>query len=207
MSVAARRYLPHLTALLTLTLIPVGMHSYANFRTDDCEHPTALAPRAGAPSSYLNERFQPAQWRSGKVRIADSGTLDYVILRSFDPKLVYYRPEYHLFRATRPSGGGVEWIEIDGDEKMPVHRPQYRREQVSMVPISGYVLIYGGRLVDNPYLTHALSAPLRILGGQQPMTLYFISGMVPPAAYDRAQERMHEWLRESWLSYERICGS
>jgi len=205
------RWVPHLSVLLALALVPVTLHAYLGMQGDDCANPTALAPRwdpGDDPTphlQYIEERMKPALWRRGKLRADGGSTLEYVIARGPDAKHIYYRPEYKLLQRSRPVRQEVVWIE-DEDGDLPVHRPRYERGLADpLVPMAAYLLIYDGRPVENAYREQLLSAPGLIFRGRMPATLLFVSGRVLPEEMEAAEARAYEWLRRAWRNYRDVC--
>lgn len=212
MTQLARRWAPHFCALLAVSLIPVVLHAYVGIEAEDCEKASGIAPHwapsdpPSGPERYIEKRMKPSHWREGTLRGEHGSILHYTIARGFDAKHIYYRPEYKLVRHERPVAHEVRWIDADG-EKLPVHRPIYEARRGNRpVGFAAYLVLYGGRPVENPYRTQLRAAPLQILTGRVPATLFFVAGHVPESELPAAEERAYEWLRTSWQNYQVICG-
>ena len=208
----SRRWVPHLTALLVLTLIPVALHGYVGLESDDCAHATAIAPpwspdgELEGTDAYIDERMKPSQWREGVLRDSEGAALSYTIARGFDAKHIYYRPEYKLVRESRPVSHEIDWIDVDG-ERIPVHRPIYEhRLGRPLIGIAAYVILYGGDPVEDPYRTQLLSAPLQIVRGRLAATLLFVSGFVLETERVEAEQRAYAWLESAVRRYREVCS-
>ena len=208
----ARGWVPHLSVLLAVSLVPVALHSYVGVEAERCENPSAIAPRwlpgesPNAHERYIEERMKPDLWRQGRVRTEAGPALTYTIARGFDAKHIYYRPEYKLLPGTRPVAQEIRWIDADGG-RLPVHRPLYERELRSpVVGFAAYVVVYDGTPVESGYRAQLLSGVRQILRGRVPATLLFVSGRVLESELPAAEERAYDWLRASWQNYRVICG-
>lgn len=200
----SRRYVAALTGLAALALIPVAIHSYAGVRREDCAHPERLfaggLPATARRAQAIEQRLDAERWIEGRAAASDGGsTLAYVIARSYDPKRLYYRPERVLLRH-EPAGAELEWAEHDG-ERVPIHRLRYDVPGLT----AAYLLVYGGRPVDDPYGEQLRSAPAQLLTGPWPMTLFFVSERGAPSRLEAARRRTRDWLLEGWRRYQSAC--
>ena len=173
--------------------------------------PTALIP----PSDHLtasdrmrrimNGGFRASQWRSGVTQSAESDiAIHYSMVRSYDAKRLYYRPELKLVRAD-PTSRVVEILEVDG-QSLPIHRPLYPDSIMRGVkPIVGYILVYAGRPVDSPYATQLLAAPGQVLTGRVPMTLFLAHATAMESSEEAAVGAVRDWLASTWRRHQQIC--
>jgi hypothetical protein len=206
------RYVPHIVVILVLAGIPTLLHSWGRFEVEDCANPAALlvVPQAGARRSegWANarwlERASPTrQWVEGRIPIEGTAlSLETVIVRSYDPKILYHQPELALVRQARSEHANVEWFEHAG-ERLPIHWPEYDSEPAAVV--AAYVLVYRGRPVANPYLAQLLAAPLQVVTGRSPMTLLFVRGAVPVGRRELSESLARKWLASAWDQYRAAC--
>ncbi|HXX48760.1 MAG TPA: exosortase/archaeosortase family protein [Myxococcota bacterium] len=207
------RYAAALFGLSALALLPVLVHSYLRFHPDDCAHPEVLVPQqiAGTFSpdreAELRRNFDLHQWREGRVAGVNGGPeLQFAVIRSFDPKELYYRGTRRIWKDVEPGADRLDWIEADG-ERLPVVRStvsgEGRREQAVAI---GSLLVYEGAPVANGWLAQLRAAPRQALFGSRPMTLFAVRSDVPPSQLDAARKRVDEWLVRSWSDYRAICA-
>ena len=202
------RYSAALAILTLLALVPVGIHEYAGAVVDDCANAVEFFPESPADASderglFLAKRFRATGWREGEV--AGDTRFRYTYLRTYDAKRAYYRPEQSLIEEAKPIRRGIDWVDSNG-RRLPVHRAEYPVLADEIVQrIAGYVLVYEGAPVSNPYLAQLFSAPLRLVSGRAPMTLLFVHGYVPIDDTAEAETRLREHLRAAFATYERAC--
>jgi len=206
----SRRYLPHISIALLLTLIPVAVHSYVKLKDDDCVRPSELFSACDfegdreSTGRRLKGMFGDVDWCGGTLPGRDGGpALDYWILRSYDPKKVYHLPEIGFVRGAAPSARGTEWLQV-GSEKVPVHRSYYPRTDVDV--FVAYMLIYDSEPIGNPYIAQLLSFPRQLIRGTAPMNLFFVSGRGPAGTLTVMEQTGIPWLLESLRRYRLLCG-
>ncbi len=213
MTTLAQRYAPHITVLVGLALLPVVVHSYAQRRTDDCANPFVLVASARASDAsetrrhFMQERMGAYQWREGQVIPPDGGPrLSYAIVRSYDPKRVYYRPERNLVGKQEPERIVLDTIDVDG-EQVPIRVVEYARQRrTHLQSLAAYLLVYDGEPVTNPYTAQILAAPGLMVAGSRPMTLFFVWGQALTDELPGAQAAAREWLITSWRTYQSACN-
>jgi hypothetical protein len=196
-----------------LTLIPIGIHSYAKVRGDECIDPDHLAAVAGfrpvdaARARTLLSWYDGEQFWEGDIELPGRGTrLKYVVVRSYNAKRLYYRPEYRYIKEVKPRSHRIDWIAVDGS-KVPIHRPIYARSGSQQgIQMMAYLLLYEGRTIEDPYRAQLLRAPFQLIRGSRPMTLMMVSGLTGASDFDAAEERAREWLIAARRSYLEVCG-
>ena len=121
MTPLSSRYQPHIVVLTFLTLIPVTIHSYVKVRDDDCPNPAQLVQelQARASDPGRSERMQflydAEQYWEGAVAPGPNGFgLRYAVIRSYNAKRLYYRPEHRYLRGAVPNVQTIEWIDHAG---------------------------------------------------------------------------------------------
>lgn len=204
------RYALGMLILSGVALIPVTVNTYVGYRSDDCAHPDVLLGRPeslhGWRQRVVERVFEAFAWREGSVAGGPGeADLHYSILRSYDPKKLYYRPDYGMIENVRPVGRELEWLEADR-EWLPVHVPTYPQRGARR-HVGAYLLVYAGELVARPILNQLLSSPRQMFVGNQPMTLYFVWAQAPRGAHPATEERLREWLVEAWRRHQLICSS
>ncbi|MFI5314623.1 MAG: exosortase/archaeosortase family protein [Myxococcota bacterium] len=208
------RFALPLAALCTVALVPVGLHSYLHVRRDDCANPQALVPPmpAGGVSAEreaeIRRSFDVYQWREGRLPPSgDAPELRFAVVRSYDPKDLYYRGTRRLWPDVEPGGDTLEWLESDG-EKLPIVRSHLGSEDhhSQAGALIESLLVYEGQPVENGWLAQLRAAPRQAFSGGRPMTLFAIRGDVPAAQLAAAEKRASQWLLNSWRTYRAICG-
>lgn len=207
----SRRYVPHLLACCVPVLIPVLVHSYGDFRADDCKNPAELFTKFGergadeAHELAMRTNWNAVQWQEGAVRTLDSRwRCNFAVVRSYDPKRLYHNPEIFFVKGAAPDRRAVEWL-ANGSDRLPIHRAYYEADESAI--LVAYLLVYNARPVDNPYLAQLSSFPLQLLAGRRPMTIFFISGRGPRSEFDVMERLGREWLLAAWERYGAACQS
>lgn len=205
MTPLSTRHVVPLCVLLGIVLVPVTLHSYLGLETDECAHPSALIPPSSQPPPKNRVSDAALQFREGVIRSGGSApTLRYVIVRSYDARRLYYRPEYSYALET-PKGHRLEWLDVDG-ARLPIHVPQYADSiTTQMKPVIAYLLVQDGQPIENPYLAQLMTAPRQLLVGRLPMTLFLAYGSVMRAETEPALAAAREWLASSWELYRAAC--
>ena len=199
------RYTPHLLILLTAALIPVSIHSYAGFEYDDCRSTADLmdAYHSGASDDdrgrWMREAFAAFQWCEGTLKSEVSGLdLQYTVVRSYDSKKLYHRPEAALVKGMVPFSHLVEW-----HGEIPIQRVHYNADSYAV--FVGYLLVAKSQFIENPYLFQLRWFPHQLVRGSFPTTLFFVYGKSRPSDSRSLEERATEWLVRSWQVYENAC--
>lgn len=224
---ASTRYLPHIVLLIALAALPTWLHRTSRLDVEDCADLDALLSLpGGAPVSaealrtaspqeaswpprerFLSLASADGRWAEGRIPVDGSDeALDFVVVRSFDPKLLYHWPSGRL-HWNNGTSLRVERSELERVGSLPVHRGYYdsldagsRRRWVV-----AYLLVYEGRPVANPYLAQLLWAPLQLVRGRSPMWLFFASGRVPASLREPAEEAARRWIGAAWERYAAVC--
>lgn len=205
--IISERYFSLLAILFALTLLPVGVHSYVKLRGDECTKSEELA--AGATQDGdLQRNFDTEQaWRGVVTPASGPFRLEYAVIRSYNAKRLYYRPEQRFLKRAKPDDSVLDWIEDEG-ERLPIHRLQYQlRGSYRGRLMVAYLLAYEGKPIRNGYLAQLTRAPLQLLRGRRPMTLFIVFGTVAPKEYEHAEAAAQVWLGSAWQRYRSLCGS
>jgi hypothetical protein len=133
--------------------------------------------------------------------------LEYAVIRSYNAKRLYYRPEHRYLRGVVPHVKTIEWIDYAGT-RLPIHRSFYPSTASSQHKhIVAYLLMYEGRAIGNPYIAQLVSAPRQLVRGSRPMTLFLVSGEVHSSDFEAAEADAREWLQKAWQQYRAVCAS
>lgn len=201
------RYAAWMAVICALGLAPVAIHSYGDLRIDDCAQPDQLASR------YDWERLP--EMRRERLRLllgaftaressVEGGLgepkLELSVVRSWDPKRLYYRPDHEIIEGLEPTGRELERLG-SGPDALPIHVPTYP-ENAAIT--AAYLLVYDGTPMGDPVLEQMARAPRMMLRGARPITLYFarIRGASAP---DEARRRVRAWLAEAWQRHQSVC--
>jgi exosortase len=201
-----------LAFLCALALLPVAVHANARLRSDDCANSAALVPVEGVVdperAAFMEEQFAAVQWREGVLPPnGDSPALRFAVIRSYEPRLLYYRGSRRLWREVEQGGDTVEWLESD-DGRLPIvrSRPQAERPDMSGTVIAS-LLVYEDEPVETGWWAQLRSAPRQVLMGSRPMTMFTVRGDVRPDKRAAAEQRAREFLLDSWRTYRAVCRS
>jgi hypothetical protein len=192
---------------LLLALIPVVVHSYIQVQVDDCKAPSAFVP-ASAPASdtggsrdaWMRKHFESSQWHEGNLS-RDGLNFDFSIIRSYDAKRLYHRPETSLEQAI-VERRGIEWVQADSGV-LPIHRAYYGNTDPAI--LVAYLLVYRSSPVASPYWPQLLAAPVQLFSGRRPMTLFLIRARGSPGSLREMEKVEREWLLSSWERYRSAC--
>lgn len=214
MTPLARRFAPHMALILGIAAIPVCLHTYGSYRSDDCEHPSAYIPysKSGEAKqkrdSWMKAKYRAHQWQERTIESKETGRpVRTTIIRSYDAKRLYYRPEVLLSGFGHADSHELEWIG-DGSQELPIHRARYDPTATSRTtPIVAYMLVDGVTPIADPYRSQLWSAPSRLFAGAQPMTLFFFAAVGPTDEVQRAEKSAHDWIRSAWHQYQTACSS
>ncbi len=205
----SRRYVRLLAVCLLLALVPVVVHSYLKVETGDCKAPWAFVPEAGLVSDFsgsrdawMREFFQSSQWQEGSFS-KDGLHFDFSIIRSYDAKRLYHRPETSLVEQSIVDTRGIEWVQADS-VSLPIHRAYYGATDRAI--LVAYLLVYRASPVASPYWAQLRAAPLELFAGRHPMTLFFIQGRGSPSRFPQMERVGREWLLSSWDKYHSACN-
>jgi hypothetical protein len=203
------RYLYPLSACLLLALIPVVVHSYLKVEIDDCKAARVLVPESaqvshsgGSRDAFMRERFQSSQWHEGSF-FSEGQRFDFSIIRSYDAKRLYHRPENSLVEhAFVVQSREIEWVRADFGP-LPIHRAYYGDTDPAV--LVAYLLVYRSSPVASPYWPQLRAAPVELFTGRRPMTLFLIQAHGSPRSIRKMEEVEREWLLSSWEEYRSAC--
>ena len=176
--------------------------------------PTALVPAMASDGSFAardaqmhHDFMDVSQWREGKLAAVDGmPELYYAVIRSYDPKTLYYRGSRRMWRDLNSSAETIEWVDAD-DGKLPIVRTVVNdsNPRGPRGVIAG-LLVYEGKPVETGWLAQLRAAPRQVLSGARPMTFFIVRADVPEALVPAAEKRARQWLVDSWRNYRLICG-
>lgn len=202
------RYVRPLSACLLLALIPVVVHSYLRVEINDCKAPSALVPESaqaahsgGSRDAWMRQRFQSSQWDEGSF-FRDGLRFDFSIIRSYDAKRLYQRPETALVEHANVERRGIEWVQADSGA-LPIHWAYYGDRDPAIVV--AYLLVYRSSPIASPYWPHLRAAPLELFSGRRPMTLFLIQARGSPGSLGEMEKVGREWVLSSWEKYRSAC--
>jgi hypothetical protein len=199
-----------LAVLCALALLPVAVHANARLRGDDCANPAALVPSDGPAdperAAFMEQQFAAVQWREGVLApTADSPELRFTVIRSYEPRLLYYRGTRRLWLEVAPGGDTIEWLESD-DGRLPIVRSQIQGERAELSrTVIASLLVYGGEPVESGWRAQLREAPRQVFTGSRPMTMFTVRADVLPGNREAAERRAREYLLDSWRTYRAVC--
>jgi hypothetical protein len=202
------RYVCPLSVCLLLALVPVVVHSCLKVEIDDCRAPWAFMPEPaqasdsrGSRDAWMREFFQSSQWREGSF-FQGGVRFDFSIIRSYDAKRLYHRPETSLVEHAIVQGRGIDWVQADSGA-VPIHRAYYVDTDPAI--LVAYLLVYRSSPVASPYWPHLRAAPAELFRGRRPMTLFLIQARGSPRSLREMEKAEREWLLSSWEKYRSAC--
>lgn len=204
------RFAPLMAALCAVALVPIAVHAYARLRVDDCANPAALVPfEAGVDaerSAYMAQNFDALQWREGTLAPANGAPeMRFAVVRTFDPKLVYYRGTRRLWPDVAPGGDTIEFLQTE-DARLPIVRSRLENERDGMERVViASLLVYEGAPVENGWRSQLRAAPRQLLTGSRPMTMFAVRGEVRLENREAAEARARAYLLDAWRNYKAIC--
>lgn len=201
------RYTASMAVICALGLAPVAIHSYGNLGIDDCAQPDQLASRDDW-ERLPDERRERLRLLLGAFTAKEGSIqgelgepkLEFSIVRSWDPKRLYYRPDHEIIEKFLPTGRELEQLE-SGPDALPVHVPIYPENAAIH---AAYLLVYDGVPMRNPVLEQLARSPRMMLRGARPITLYF-ARIRRAGAPDEARRRVRAWLAEAWQRHRSVC--
>jgi exosortase len=203
------RYAGALAVLAGLALVPIALHSYARLRADDCANPAALVPVNasvdGERAAFMARSFDALQWREEVLAPANGAPeLSTVLVRTYDPKLVYYRGTRRLWSDVAPGGDTVEWIESD-DGRLPIVRSGRGAQRPARWVGHRRAPDLRGRAGRSGWRAQLRAAPRQLVSGARPMTMFAVRADTTPANRAAAEARARTWLLDAWRTYRAIC--
>ena len=211
MTPLSNRFASALLALLVLALVPVAIHSYGDFRSDDCADPAALAD-LGRMSQVVevreNEKRQTAsriQWTDGVFAPVPPGLprMRFRVVRSLEPSDFYMRPVRFLESMPFPPEPRIRWIDA-GSQKLPVQFVYRYAPGASRV--AAYMFAYDSRPVVHPFPVSLANAIPDLVSGTRPVTFFLIYGDAPDRRLPELEEKALEWMTAAWSYYDRVCS-
>jgi hypothetical protein len=155
----------------------------------------------GNRDARMRERFQSSQWHEGSF-VKNGLRFEFSIVRSYDVKRLYYRPEGGLVGDRMVEKRQIEWISTKSDA-LPIHRVYYSNTDPARAV--AYLLMYRSSPVASPYCPQLRSAPLELFSGRHPMTLFLIQTRGPASSLREMEVAEREWLLASWDKYRSAC--
>jgi hypothetical protein len=169
------RYAVAVCAVAALALVPTLIHSYAGVVVTDARTtaliPERLAGYASVPSGrdalWGSRRFESQDWIERRYTTSGDEVV-LTVLRSYDLKVLYHHPENDV-----AYGAGFlrsETVRLPERPDVPLH---VLHSDVDGGAAAVYVLHYGDRLIDDPYVFQIRTAGELLFSGRRQMTLFF----------------------------------
>lgn len=204
------RFSVALTVLAAIALVPVTLHANALLRGDDCANPAALVPVEASVdperARLMELQYDAVQFREGVVpEIGSEPALRYAIVRSYEPRKLYYRGTRRLWPEIAPGGDTIEWLESDAG-RLPIVRSRLENDRSGVASaVIATLLVYEGEPVESGWKAQLRAAPRQLLTGGRPMTMFAVRANVGPGQSEAAERRVREFLLDSWRNYRAVC--
>jgi hypothetical protein len=177
------RYLPALSVLLVLPLVPTFIHSYAGATESDTRVvASALGSVAGyrtMPTSrgpdWAKENFETDDWLERRY-VSDADDVVVTVVRSYNLKTLYHHPE--LACAYGTAFDRYEVTRFVQRPDVPVHVLQ---ASIGRHATAYYVLNYGERFIEHPIRFQLETAGQLLFSPRRPMSLFFAHDAVTAA--------------------------
>ncbi len=127
---------------------------------------------------------------------------DFSIIRSYDAKRLYHRPENSLVEHAMVARRAIEWVPA-GSSALPIHRAYY--DDTAPTIVVAYLLAYRSSPVANPYWAQLRAAPVELLAGRRPMTLFLVQARGSLGSVREMEKVEREWLLSVWERYCSAC--
>jgi len=210
MTLLSVKYLRSLSVCFFAALIPVVLHSYFHVKIDDCKAPSALisgpasaSDNGGKRDAFMRDRFESSQWQEGSFS-KDGLQFNFSVVRSYDAKRLYHRPENSFVEHSAiVDRRDLEWVEGNSG-KLPIHRAYYGDTDPAI--LVSYILVYHSSPVASPYSAQLRAAPVELISGPRPMTLFLIQAHGSPTSLQEMEKLEREWLLASWEKYRSACA-
>jgi len=175
--VIAPRFSPAVAVLLGLALVPTVIHEYIGLSVHDGRVTGAVDTRlagltgtaTGRKSSWAIQKFDTNDWME-RWYTGENERIQLLVVRSYDLKRLYHHPELAIVQTDDLESRGV--VRLAQRENVPIHilesRPTGGRG------IAMYALHYDREFVDNAMWFQLRTAASLLVGGRQPMTMFFV---------------------------------
>ena len=206
----SNRFSLALAILCALALLPVAVHANARLRSDDCANSAALVPAEAnidpKRAAFMEAQFAAVQWREGILAPnGEAPGLRFAVIRSYEPRLLYYRGTRRLWQEVAPGGDTLEWLESD-DGRLPIVRSHLQGDASDVAnTVIASLLVYEGEPVEKGWRAQLRAAPRQVLMGSRPMTMFTVRGDVRADKRAAAEQRAREFLLDSWRTYRAVC--
>ncbi len=203
----SHRYMWPLSGCLLLALVPVVVHSYFRVDVEDCNAFSTFLPqfayvsRGAGHDAQIKDRFETSEVREGSFS-AHALRFDFSVIRTYDAKRLYHRPEDTLVEHSIVATHGIQWA-ATGSGTVPIQRAYYDPGDPAIVV--SYLLVYHSSLVANPYWAQLRAAPAELFTGRHPMTIFLIQARGPQDRLSDMENVEREWLLTSWQKYRSAC--
>jgi hypothetical protein len=211
------RHARWLVVLLGAALFPVLLEELSPRRHDDCRNPDMLTLTLAIPGSKPSRSAarRAAAERPGEVSSADltlwsegeienpqdaRNALRFWMIRSFDPTAA--SPLRLLQGSFDPESHEVREIETTMGV-LPVHVAIDRTRRPSRVV--AWAFAYDGRPTDDVFPALLRAAPLRLLKGAVPVTMFVVDGIAHDPDAGNVDAAATQWISEAWSHVARYC--
>ena len=207
----SERFAPALAALCALALAPVVVHSYGLRRVDDCASGELIAPVVAPEvdperAAFMAKMFDTDRFREGRLAATDGAPeMSFVVVRSWNPKNLYYRGTRRIWEDVRPGGDRIDWLDSD-DGRIPIVRSRLQDDTAGWErAVIAALVVYEDHPVEVGWKAQLRAAPGQLFTGAPPMTLYAVRADVRPDNLAAAKARADAFLLESWRNYRALC--
>jgi len=209
--VSGRHALPAIFALC-LFAIPIGYHSLARPRVDDCADPARLRVAdflplsAGANPDPVKSRVNVITWSDGEL-LSDRPWIQkprWRIVRTYELAKYYFTPQGTFTYVFPEDKASVAVREANGVD-LPIHVRV--DDSQGFLNVTAYLYVFAGRPVLRPFVATLHNAINQFVGGALPLTLILVEGDFLVEHTHENEEILIDWIRSAWIELEGVCSS
>jgi len=209
--ISGRHALPAIVALWLLA-IPIGYHTLARPRVDDCADPARLRvpdflPRsAGVNPDPDKARIEVIAWSDGGVLTDGPWKRKprWRIVRVYDLAKFYFAPPGTFTYVFPEDTVSVVIREANGVD-LPIHVRV--DDSGRILNVTAHLYVFGGRPVRRPFVASLENAIRQLAGGALPLTMILVEGDYKTEHAQENEEFLIDWIRSAWIELDGVCGS
>jgi hypothetical protein len=209
--ISSRHALPAIIALWLLA-IPIGYHTLARPRVDDCADPARLRVpdflplSAGVNPDPDKARIEVIAWSDGELLTDRPWKTKprWRIVRVYDLAKFYFAPLGAFTYVFPEDTVSVVVREANGVD-LPIHVRV--NDSGRFLNVTAHLYVFGGRPVRRPFVASLENAIRQLVGGALPLTMILVEGDSTTEHAQENEEFLIDWIRSAWIELDAVCGS